>query len=247
MTGGFIAALCAGALAGGFINGLAGFGTALLALGVWLQIMPAPQAVAVVIVMSVLSGLQGLCIVRSEIRKNRWRLARFLFPAVVGVPIGVTLLSLISTFVLKMTVASFLILYGGFFLLRRSLPRFERSTPIADGIIGFLGGVLGGATSLSGALPTMWCAMRPWPKGETRAVLQSFNVVVLGLAVVFFAWQGLYTGETFLLILLALPATLLGAQIGILLFRHLSDNQFRRALIVLMFTSGVGLAMRELV
>lgn len=246
MSAGFIAALLIGALAGGFINGLAGFGTALLALGVWLQILPPPQAVAISVVMSVLSGLQGVWIVRGEIRSNPGRLARFLLPAVIGVPLGVALLSVVSADILKLTIAAFLILYGGFFTLRRALPRFERPTPITDGIVGFSGGVLGGAASLSGVLPTMWCAMRPWPKGETRAVLQPYNVAVLGLAVLFFVWQGLYTQETLLLIALALPATLIGAQIGIALFRRLTDIQFRRLLIGLMFVSGLLLALREL-
>ena len=36
--------LIAGALAGGFINGLAGFGTALFALSFWLQILEPGQA-----------------------------------------------------------------------------------------------------------------------------------------------------------------------------------------------------------
>jgi uncharacterized membrane protein YfcA len=34
------AILLAGALAGGFVSGLAGFGTALMALGIWLYILP---------------------------------------------------------------------------------------------------------------------------------------------------------------------------------------------------------------
>ena len=48
----FLAVLLAGAFAGGAINGLAGFGTALFALGFWLQILPAAQAVAIVVVMA---------------------------------------------------------------------------------------------------------------------------------------------------------------------------------------------------
>ena len=43
-------------LAGGFINGLAGFGTALFALGFLLQILPPVQAVGLVLVLSVISG-----------------------------------------------------------------------------------------------------------------------------------------------------------------------------------------------
>ena len=82
----FLAVLLGGAFAGGVINGLAGFGTALFALGFWLQVMPAAQAVAMVVVMSVVSGLQGLWIVRGEIRRNPGRLARFLLPARVSSP-----------------------------------------------------------------------------------------------------------------------------------------------------------------
>ena len=74
----FLAVLLGGAFAGGVINGLAGFGTALFALGFWLQVLPAAQAVAMVVVMSVVSGLQGLWVVRGEIRRNPGRLARFL-------------------------------------------------------------------------------------------------------------------------------------------------------------------------
>ena len=73
----FLAVLLGGAFAGEVINGLAGFGTALFALGFWLQVLPAAQAVAMVVVMSVVSGLQGLWIVRGEIRRNPGRLARF--------------------------------------------------------------------------------------------------------------------------------------------------------------------------
>lgn len=246
MTAEFVAVLLAGAFAGGFINGLAGFGTALLSLGLWLQIMPPPQAVAVVVVMSVVSGLQGLWTVRREIRDRPGRLALFLLPGLVGLPLGVTLLNVISATALKLTIAGFMVAYGGFFTLRRSLPHFDRPTPAIDGGIGFLGGILGGAASLSGALPTMWCAMRPWPKGETRAVLQPYNVGILGGAIVLFALQGLYDRETLLLVALALPGTVIGAQLGIALFHRLSDSQFRRLLIGVMFASGLALALREM-
>ncbi|SDL62277.1 sulfite exporter TauE/SafE family protein [Paracoccus chinensis] len=242
----FLAVLLGGAFAGGVINGLAGFGTALFALGFWLQVLPAAQAVAMVVVMSVVSGLQGLWIVRGEIRRNPGRLARFLLPALVGIPLGVTLLSVVSATLLKIVIAGFMLLYGGFFLRRRSLPRFERSTPVLDSLVGFAGGVLGGAASLSGALPTMWCAMRPWPKGETRAVLQPFNVVVLALTALLFLLNGLYTSETLVLMAIALPVTMIGAQLGLSIFRRLGDEQFRVLLIGLMFASGAILGLREI-
>lgn len=242
----FYVYLLLGAASGGLINGLAGFGTALFALGFWLQAMPPVQAVSMVVVMSVASGLQGVWLVRGSIADHPRRLMRFLLPALPGIPLGVAALSIVSAETLKVTIAACMILYGGFFTFRSALPHIDRPTPVMDGFVGFLGGLLGGAASLSGALPTMWCAMRPWPKSETRAVLQPFNVAVLGLAMIAFAIKGAYTWEVITLIAIALPATMISAQIGISIFKRLNDAQFRRLIIALMFLSGVTLMLRVL-
>ena len=247
MDYGYIAFLAAGAAAGGFINGLAGFGTALFALGFWLQIMPPIMAVPIVVVMSVISGLQGAWVVRHAIFDQPKRLARFLVPGIAGVPLGVAALTALDPQYVKITIGGMMLFYGGFFVLSRSLPKFDRPTPIVDSVIGFLGGILGGAASLSGALPTMWCSMRPWTKTETRAVLQPFNIAILSLAAVVFILRGNYTWVVVQNILLALPITLLFAQIGIALFKRLEDDQFRRLLITMMFISGIILLAKELI
>jgi uncharacterized membrane protein YfcA len=237
--------LVLGAASGGFINGLAGFGTALFALGFLLTVMAPPQAVAIVVTLSVVTGLPGVWLVRDAIRANARRLARFLIPALVGIPLGVAILSAIDPRHLKLGIAGFLILYGGFFTFRRALPRFERPTPVMDGAVGFLGGVLGGAASLSGALPTMWCSMRPWPKAETRAVLQPYNVAVLSLTAAALALGGAYSRETALHLAVAIPVALLASRLGILAFKALPDEAFRRLLIALTLVSGLVLLARE--
>ncbi|PKQ13409.1 MAG: sulfite exporter TauE/SafE family protein [Alphaproteobacteria bacterium HGW-Alphaproteobacteria-1] len=246
MTPEIVAYVIAGAMAGGLINGLAGFGTALFALGFFLIVMPPLQAVAIVVVLSVVTGLQGLWVVRRAITAQPARLARFLLPALVGIPLGVALLGMIEARTLKLVIAGMLLLYGGYFSMRARLPRFERPTPVLDILVGFAGGILGGAAALSGALPMMWCALRPWPKHETRAVLQPFNVVVLAVTTVLLALKGAYTRETLIYLAVALPASLLAAQIGIAVFRRLTDAAFRRLMIVMTFVSGAVLLLREL-
>ena len=247
MSAAFLSALLAGAAAAGFVNGLAGFGTALFALSFWLQIMEPLQAVAVCVVLSVVSGFQGVWIVRGAVRAHAWRLMRFLVPGLFGIPLGVALLSVLDATTLKRVIAVFLVLYGGFFTLRASLPRFERPTPWIDGAVGFVGGILGGAASLSGALPTMWCSMRPWPKAEVRAVLQPYNVAILGTTILALALGGAYTGRTLLLVGVTLPVALVFAQFGIMVFRRIGDEAFRRLLIALMLVSGLALGLRELI
>jgi uncharacterized membrane protein YfcA len=234
----FIILLALGAIAGGFINGLAGF-------GFWLQIMQPVQAVLVVLVMAVLSGIQGAILVRKSIR---WpRLGRFLLPAIIGIPIGTALVVWIDPTLLKLVIAAFLILYGLFFAFRRELPAITRPTPVIDGTIGFAGGVLGGLAGLSGALPTMWCAMRPWPKAEQRAVLQPYNLAVQTIAILVFLVQGAFDRETLVILAVATPFTFAAAQVGLHVFKRMGDAQFRRLLIVLMLASGLILMARELI
>jgi uncharacterized membrane protein YfcA len=240
----FLFLLALGAGAGGFVVGLAGFGTSLFALGWWLQVMPPLQAVAVALVMGVAPGVQGVWIVRREI--NMRRLLLFLLPALLGIPIGLQVLDLIDARLLKIVVATFLLLYGGFFLLRRNLPAIRKHYPVVEGGLGFIGGILGAIAGLSGALPTMWLAMQDMTKGQSRALLQPYNTVVLGLSALMLALDGVYRGETLIATLLALPVTLLAAQTGIWTFKRLTDMQFRRLLIGLMFLSGTLLIIREI-
>lgn len=238
--------LLLGGMAGGFINGFAGTGTALFALGFFLSVLDPIAAVAIVALMSTLTGLQGIFIVRHEIFSNKPRLLRFVIPGLIGVPVGTLLLTYVDAGILRLIVAGFLIFYGGYFGFRRSLPQFQRSTPKTDATIGLVGGVLGGLASLSGALPTIWLSMRPWPKGETRAVLQPYNVAVLSSTVLILAWKGAFTASTLMACAVAFPAALLAAQIGIGVFRKVNNDQFRRTLICLCLALGIGILARDL-
>lgn len=237
--------LLLGAAAGGFINGLAGTGTALFALGFYLVVLPPVSAVAIVGLMAILAGLQGLWLVRSEILSKPARFARFVIPGLIGIPLGLTLLHLVDAQTLRIGIAVLLIIYGGYFSFRTGLPALTRRTPVLDGICGFVGGVLGGAASVSGAIPAMWLSLRPWPKAETRAVLQPYNVIILSTTVTTLAVKGAFDRPTISALLVTVPAGLVAAQIGITVFKRLGDNAFRRLLIILTLLMGLGIVASE--
>src|SRR5258708_23154875 len=78
-----------GALASGFVAGLAGFGTALMALGIWIYVLPPSIAVPLVLICSVVaqtSTLPSLC--RSFDLSLVWP---FLIGGLAGVPLGTML------------------------------------------------------------------------------------------------------------------------------------------------------------
>ncbi len=247
MSSEFALYLILGAAAGGFINGLAGTGTALFALGFYLVVLEPVTAVAIVAFMSVLVGLQGLWIVRADIFANPRRLLRFLLPGLAGIPVGVLLLEVIDSGSLRIAIATLLIIYGGYFGFRWALPAFSRHTPWIDSLIGLTGGVLGGAASVSGAIPAMWLSIRPWTKSETRAVLQPYNVAILTTTVGLLALKGAYDHTALRALLITIPTGLIAAQIGIMVFHALSDTTFRRLLILLTLMMGAGIMASEII
>lgn len=247
MTTQIIVFLVLGALAGGFINGLAGMGTALFALGFFLIILDPVAAVALVALMSVVSSLQGLWVVRNAIAARPGRLLRFLAPGILGVPLGIALLSYIDAQTLRYAIAVMLIAYGGYFGFRSALPAFERSVPRLDAGIGFIGGILGGTAAMSGALPAIWLSLRPWPKSETRAVLQPYNFALLMLTAGILWTQGGYADLTWTMIGLVLGTSLVAAQIGVQVYSRLSDDRFRRILILTTLALGTGVLISELI
>lgn len=246
MTAQTIVFLVLGAAAGGFINGLSGTGTALFALGFYLVVLDPVTSVAIVALMSVLAGLQGLWVVRHAILAYPRRLLRFLLPGLLGVPLGLMLLEIIDAGTLRIGIAAMLIVYGGYFGFRAALPAFSRPTPWVDSAVGLTGGVLGGAASVSGAIPAMWLSIRPWTKSETRAVLQPYNVAILGTTVTLLFFKGAYDATAVSALLVTVPCGLIAAQIGIFVFHRLSDTGFRRLLILLTLMMGLGILASEL-
>lgn len=240
-----VSLLAVGAVMGGFISGLAGFGTALFSLGWWLIVLPTQEAVTVVVIMSLIGGIQGLYEIRKEIRLRR--LARFSVPALVGIPLGVYSLVLINLFVLKLIIGLLMVLFGGFSVLRRQAVKLPHSYPMIDIVVGFVSGILGGIAGLSGALPTMWTSLYDWKKHDRRAILQAFNMIILAVVFVFYFIAGMVTPAVLIASAIAFPFTLLGVQLGLYVYRRVNDEQFLLVIIWLILISGLVLISREFI
>lgn len=241
MTAGLVLIVGAGALCAGFVSGLTGFGTGLVALGFWLHVIEPALAAPLVVICSVVAQLQAVAIVRRAIDWRR--LWPFLAGGIAGVPLGVAALDYVDAQSLRSVVGGFLVFYAGGMLLSGRLPVIRRGGRPADGAVGFGGGILGGAAGLSGALPTIWCGLRGWGKDVQRAVYQPFNLAILGWALIAQAGAGIMTAEVGRLALICLPGTLLGAWLGIRAYGHVDDRQFRHIVLWLMLASGLTLTL----
>jgi hypothetical protein len=235
--------LFVGALAGGFVSGLAGFGTALMALGIWLYVLPPSIAVPLVLICSVVAQTATL--------PSMWKsfdltlVWPFLIGGLLGVPLGTMLVAHADPNVFKLTVGILLLVFPT--ALYFSAPMaFNFGGKIADGIIGFIGGILGGLAGLSGPPPILWASVRGWGKSERRGVFQTFNWTVLFVALCLQAASGLVAREVIWLAALAFPGTILGSWIGARLYHALSDRSFRDIVLGMLFLSGATLVWNSL-
>jgi uncharacterized membrane protein YfcA len=233
-----------GAFAGGFVSGLAGFGTALLALGLWLYVLPPAIAVPLVLICSIVAQTSTLpSIWRSIDFKLVWP---FLAGGLAGVPLGIRLIAHSDPNVFKLSVGILLLVFPTMLYFNRTEIAWSFGGRVADAAIGFAGGILGGLAGLSGPLPILWASVRGWSKEQRRGIFQTFNWTVLSAALCMQAATGLVTREILWLALLAFPATIFGAWIGARLYHALSDRNFSDVVLGLLFLSGAGLVWNSL-
>ncbi len=234
-----IALITIGAFAGGFVNGLTGFGTGLTAMPFWLQVLPAGLAAQLAAAGGVVGQLTTL---RTIWHAIDWRaLAPMLGCGLAGVPLGAALLPYIDQRLFKQCVALILIIYSVCMLLGGSRLRVRQGGRAADGLVGFIGGILGGLAGLSGVSPTIWAAIQGWSKERRRGVFQAFNLTILLAMLVVNAVSGLVTSVFISALVLALPGTFAGVYCGQQLYARLDDRRFDRLVLIFLGVAGVGL------
>ena len=226
-----------GALSGGFVSGLAGFGTGLTAMGIWLHVMQPSLASSLVVVCSVIAQVQTIPVIWRVIKPRQ--VAPFIIGGLAGVPLGTALVLYLEPHWFRFGVGVVLIAFSAVMLHGRLRQPIMWGGRIADAGVGFGGGILGGLAGMSGPLPTMWATLRAWGKDDRRSVFQAFNLTVLVFALVCHAMSDLLTAELWRLVLIAFPGTLIGAWLGARLYRRLSDKRFDSIVLLLLGASGV--------
>jgi uncharacterized membrane protein YfcA len=240
LTGSSLAVLWAGAFVGALAAGGAGFAFGIVAASIWLHaIEPVYTTFLVVSCGTILhSGL--IWQVRRHIEPSR--LWPFLAGGVIGIPIGVWLLTRGNADLIKSALGLFLIAYGIYALAAPRLPVIHHGGKAADGLVGLGGGVLGGIGGFSGVLPAIWTQLRGWPKEAARGVYQPFILfghisALILVGIVAFNRVGA------VLLALAIPPLLAGAWVGWHIYGRLDERRFRQVLAALLVVSGAALVL----
>jgi uncharacterized protein len=223
--------------AGALVAGLSGFAFGLVAASIWLYILTPLQTATLIIAFGLI--VQGYSVWKLRRALDWKKLWPFVAGAVLGVPLGVGILTWANPAHVRAGVGAFLVLYSLYALLRPTIAPVKAAGAALDAFIGFLNGVLGGITGLAGILVTIWCGLRGWPKDMQRAVFQPVAVATFLMSALWIGAKGAITVDTIKLFVIGLPALFAGTWLGLKLYGHLNEAAFRKVVLVLLLVSGV--------
>jgi uncharacterized membrane protein YfcA len=239
----FLQVILVGVVAG-FVQGVSGFAFALIATSLWAWTIEPQLLVPTVVVTSLLGQGVSILSVKKEVKLAR--ATPFLLGGALGVPVGVLILPMLNAGIFRMSIGIILVIYCSVMLRGRRLPVVQGGGKAADGCIGLIAGVMGGATGISGPPIILWCASRGWDKDVQRATFQSFFIGTQILIIGIYIAEGLINARTMQLVMVAALPVIISSWLGSRVFKRFADQHFQKVIFGLLFVSGVTLILNGL-
>jgi uncharacterized protein len=236
-----LALFVAGTFAAALVTGVAGFAFGLVAAAVWLHVLTPVQAAALIVVFGLI--VQGWSVWKLRAALQWSRVLPFVIGGIIGVPLGAEVLRWASPTSLRMAVGMILVLFSLYMMFRPKLVSAAGAGQVADGAVGVVNGMIGGATGLAGIAGVVWCSMRGWSPAEQRATFQPAGVAVFATTAAWLGGTGMIGRDILGLFIIGLPALTIGTWAGLKLFGKLDDQSFRRVVLGLLLTSGASLLL----
>jgi len=229
--------------AAALVAGLAGFAFGLVAAAAWLHVLTPVQTASLIVSYGLI--VQGLAVWKLR-RALSWSLLWPLMAgAAVGVPVGTSALLWITPHHLRLAIGILLVVYSVYSLTRPTLKPFAVGRAV-DLSIGFVNGALGGMTGFAGIVVTIWSGLRGWSKDVQRTVFQPVSVATFAMSAAWIGVAGAISAATLKLFAIGLPPLLAGTWLGLKLYGHLIESDFRRVVLILLLASGATLIVATL-
>lgn len=219
------------------VQGLLGFGGALIAMPLLVMIIGIQTATPAYALLGALSTL--LNTIRLRHHTTPGDLARLVLPALVGIPLGILLLTRVDSTYVTATLGIILIVYAVYNLLGWTMPPLTH--PAWAFLAGFSSGVLSGAFNAGGPPVIVYASTRSWSADRFRGNLQTYFLIVSIFLLIGHAMSGHFTADIGRMVLLAAPALVVGQMVGARLCRYVEGERFRKLVLWVLLLLGLQL------
>jgi uncharacterized membrane protein YfcA len=221
--------------AAGFIQGLSGFGSALIAVPLLSLFLPMRFVVPFILLIGLSINFMLLRESKGHIQVSK---SLVLFAgSLPGIPLGVITLAACPEWVLQLILGGLLLFVS---LSSISRHNFQLAPGFGWAVFsGLISGWLGGSLGTSGPPAIIYLSSQPWPKEMIKATLVCYFFISGLLVIGMQASQGLFTSSVLYAYLLALPVIFLGVACGSISFQRINQAQYVLLINVLLAALGV--------
>lgn len=226
--------LALGIFVGFYVQTVIGFAGSLIALPILLFAMELPDAIAYI---SIFYLFSSFFLIKKEWKNiDRSIILTLALTSVVGVVLGILLLTIAKPILLKKGLGVFILLYVTYISFGKKKIRLNK---LGINVFGVLGGFFSGLFSTGGPLYVI-CVENTVKEVKTfRATMIGVLGVVTITRVPALALSGILNSKHLEMTLLVLPVFLLAQFTGKLSFAKISENLFKKSLMVLLSISGL--------
>lgn len=236
--------LVLGLAVAGFAKGTTGMGLPLLATPILAGVF-GPRAAVVIVTIPIFVS-NSLLLVQGWRRLDVLRgIAPIVIASAIGTAIGVNLLALLDqrSFAVLISIMVLIFLLRGDRLIGED-PGARRAQVLGP-VVGFVGGVLQGTTSIASPLIGSFFHARKLDRHDYVIVLAAIFELNAAIQLVGYSLLGLYTPDVVAIGLLGLVPTLLALMVGIFFRSRLDQSRFRQLIVVLLVLSVVNLLWKS--
>lgn len=216
---------------------VAGFGLALVSMPLLVGLIGVQAATPLVAVVGFVAEL--LLLIRFREALNLRAVSRLSLAAVLGVPVGVTVLRQVDTAVVTTFLGIVIVGYALYALADLHLPQMAHAGWAWS--FGFVAGVLSGAYSTSGPPVVIYGNCRRWSPNEFKGNLQGFFLLMSVMTIVTHGVSGNFTAVVWQGVVWAIPGMVLGLLGGLWVDGRINPQTFRKLVLLLLIVLGLRL------
>ena len=228
-----VALFCAVIAFASLIQGILGFGSALVAVPLALLFLPKETVVSSMFM--VVLSLNGFLSVRIKAPISLRPVALLFFASLLGMPVGVWVLRAIPMNTMQVLVGCLVVLFT--ILLQWGKLKLPRNA-LLTGLAGFFSGLLNTSTTMSAPPVLILLAGQGLPKDQFRRMLVSFFLACDLVGTLALLIAGVMTPQTARYGVVAIPFAFLGGYVGDRLSSKLPERPFRVLALAVLFLAG---------
>lgn len=226
------------------LSSVAGFAFSPLAGAVLFQVHPDPVLVVQILLVGSIA-VQIYCVWHLRLHLRSLEFVPYVIGSLITLPFGILLLLKSQAATFLPLLGLFLLAYGAFVALRPAFDLKGSNSLSGRVLSGALGGITGGLAAFPGAFVAIWCQAQGFEKERQRSIVQPFILINQVAAIAMLSLVRPVAAVSLETIQYAAPAVL-GAFVGLCIFRRLKTSEFNRVAGAALAIAGLLMALKGL-